>query len=54
MAEEAPTARDKQVLVMRHFDAALRTRLRALVSDDELCGNMGDAVIRRRSVLAYW
>ena len=20
----------------------------------ELCGNMGDAVIRRRSVLAYW
>ena len=21
---------------------------------EELCGDMGDAVIRRRSVLAYW
>ena len=35
-------------------------RLRIRLYDDrlecflELCGNMGDAVIRRRSVLAYW
>ena len=28
--------------------------LQALVHMLELCGNMGDAVIRRRSVLAYW
>ncbi len=34
MAEEAATLRDKQVIVMRRFDAALRMRLRALVSDE--------------------
>ncbi len=34
MAEDAAAVRDKQVVVMRHFDAGLRTRLRALVSEE--------------------
>lgn len=34
MAGDAASVRDKQVIVTRHFDAALRARLRALVSDE--------------------